>query len=58
MVEVVWEKVQESIDRDKEEITIVELYDRKQKKDYEGAWRMNISIKNENQKQNGGDSEQ
>ena len=48
MVEVVWEKVQESIDRDKEEITIVELHDRKWNKDSEGAWRMNISIENEN----------
>ena len=46
MVEVVWEKVQESIDRDKEEITIVKLHDRKWNKDCEGAWRMDISMEN------------
>ena len=45
-VEVVWEKVEESIDRDKEEITIVELQDRKWNKDCEGAWRMDISMEN------------
>ena len=47
-VEVIWEKVEESIDRDKEEITIVELQDRKWNKDCEGAWRMDVSIENEN----------
>ena len=45
-VEVIWEKVQESIDKDKEEITIVELQDRKWNKDCEGAWRMDISMEN------------
>ena len=49
MVEVVWDKVEESIDRDKEEITIVELHDRKWNKDCEGAWRKNIDISIENE---------
>ena len=45
-VEVFWEKVEKSIDRDKEEITIVELQDRKWNKDCEGAWRMDVSMEN------------
>ena len=45
-VEVVWEKVEESIDRDKEEITIVELQDRKWNIYREGPCRMDISMEN------------
>ena len=45
-VEVGWDEVQELIDKGKEEISVVELHDRKWNKDCEGAWRMDISIEN------------